>query len=346
MPAPVRTDNRHSTIASVSNMSVAVQSPRTPIVGQVPTFPRPASASQRPKLKLNTAQLPTTFGNKSTSLRLETLSVTSPTSRNTFSNAYSPTPAQPRKRPQLSIDSISSTTVLTQSLGNTPVQTTPVQTQSSDTPYPTSAADSISSTSSLSSTSTTDSTSSIDRPVPYRVAFNIPSILVNGPMPRQRRHNIPSRPMFPTPKRVCFRAQLTEDIHTIKYTVAHSELELAPDSNADLASPNRPSRTVVEKQIDEDVDCIEVIETQQQKSSLSVLPTTSSSPPRTGEKRDSSSDEEEDDDENNTDVCPVTPVAGRRKRRREWVWTLGPVEKSKDDACDDGVEQSLLMRCP
>lgn len=48
--------------------------------------------------------------------------------------------------------------------------------------------------------------------------------------------------------------------------------------------------------------------------------------PQTGEKRESS-------DEDDSDTCPATPVAGRKKRSREWVWTLGPVEtasKSSD----------------
>jgi len=42
--------------------------------------------------------------------------------------------------------------------------------------------------------------------------------------------------------------------------------------------------------------------------------------PLVGEKRESSDED--------SDTCPETPVAGRRKRRREWVWTLGPVDKS------------------
>ncbi len=59
--------------------------------------------------------------------------------------------------------------------------------------------------------------------------------------------------------------------------------------------------------------------------------------PRTGDKRDSS-------DEEDSDTCPATPIAGRRKRHRQWRWTLGPTGSrageedgvSEDDA-DDGV---------
>ncbi|KAI9707889.1 MAG: hypothetical protein M1820_004495 [Bogoriella megaspora] len=64
---------------------------------------------------------------------------------------------------------------------------------------------------------------------------------------------------------------------------------------------------------------------------LSNLP----SSPRTGEKRDSSSSEDGDDDddsqwgdESDRDTrmnYPSTPVAGRRKRQRQWVWTLEPL---------------------
>lgn len=48
--------------------------------------------------------------------------------------------------------------------------------------------------------------------------------------------------------------------------------------------------------------------------------------PQTGEKRESS-------DEEDSDTCPATPVAGRRKRHRQWRWTLGPVEASSDMEC-------------
>jgi hypothetical protein len=47
--------------------------------------------------------------------------------------------------------------------------------------------------------------------------------------------------------------------------------------------------------------------------------------PQTGEKRESS-------DEDDSDTCPATPVAGRKKRSREWVWTLGPVETTSNSS--------------
>lgn len=47
--------------------------------------------------------------------------------------------------------------------------------------------------------------------------------------------------------------------------------------------------------------------------------------PHTGDKRESS-------DEEDSDTCPATPVAGRRKKHRQWVWTLGPVNQPTVEA--------------
>jgi len=49
--------------------------------------------------------------------------------------------------------------------------------------------------------------------------------------------------------------------------------------------------------------------------------------PVAGEKRDSSDED--------SDTCPETPVAGRRKRRREWVWTLGADDKMASAAAPE-----------
>jgi hypothetical protein len=46
--------------------------------------------------------------------------------------------------------------------------------------------------------------------------------------------------------------------------------------------------------------------------------------PRAGEKRESSDED--------SDTCPATPVAGRKKRSRDWVWTLGPVDTASKSA--------------
>ncbi|KAF2236634.1 hypothetical protein EV356DRAFT_530909 [Viridothelium virens] len=64
-----------------------------------------------------------------------------------------------------------------------------------------------------------------------------------------------------------------------------------------------------------------------------------SNSPRTGEKRDSSSSEDDDEDEESERdtraMYPSTPIAGRRKRRREWVWTLEPLPGMKPEVHED-----------
>ncbi|KAI9665679.1 MAG: hypothetical protein M1821_003613 [Bathelium mastoideum] len=66
-----------------------------------------------------------------------------------------------------------------------------------------------------------------------------------------------------------------------------------------------------------------------------------STSPRVGEKRDSSSSEdegeEEDDVRDTRDKYPCTPVAGRRKRRREWMWTLDPLPGMQLEESDNRV---------
>ncbi|EDU48934.1 hypothetical protein PtrSN002B_006882 [Pyrenophora tritici-repentis] len=274
---------------------------------QLPIIP-PRQAPPRPKLSINTEQ-PRILG-KGASLRLETLSAVSPTVRNTFSNAYerpSTAPALQRpQRPQLSIES--------------------------DFPA-CSSASTPSSASTLSSTLTSASNDSATHSIPYKQPHNLASILSNSParsiIPRKMNS---SRPMFPAEKRVSFRTPLEEEITTTKYTLAHSDIEsscstlssiassASTATNESEASTSQPSLTLK--------PCKTAPETSISPLQLSLLKSSStlssaeSSPkrePRTGEKRDSSSSEDD------SDSCPETPVAGRRKRTRDWRWTLGPL---------------------
>ncbi|KAK8179123.1 hypothetical protein BC567DRAFT_255555 [Phyllosticta citribraziliensis] len=275
-----------------------------------------AQSKQRPKLSLNTAQAQfRTFG-KGSSLRLDTLSAVSPTIRNTFSNGYEPRPAS-ASEPQSS---------------------------SSSKPW---SADTPTSASTYNSTISTSSASSLgldSARIPYSLPHNVKSILANSPLPPVVRHRT-MKPMFPPPKRVSFRAPLTEEIKTTKYTVAHSDLESSsstisslaldchPSKSAETKEPEPepeseapqimtlPSRTVSEPAPDPE----EPQEALKPRKSPSLA--MSLSLPGRNCKRESPSDSESDGDE-----CPQTPVAGRRKRRREWVWTLGPINGQKPPA--------------
>lgn len=128
--------------------------------------------------------------------------------------------------------------------------------------------------------------------------------------------------MFPAAKKVAFKAPLTEDIQTTKYTMRHSDIESSTStiSTLELSPAEKASTTD-----SDDCDKAEVTVEAEKKESLS---------PQTGDKRESS-DEEED-----SDSCPNTPVAGRKKRHRAWRWTLGPVNPSDDDQYEQQSEET------
>jgi len=293
--SPASSSSLHtSPSTATSTMSLAIL-PSAPMAYNQPPVLVAPSPSKRPKLSLNTSTLPAAFGKKATSLRLETLSATSPTIRNTFSNAHEEdqnlkTPCGRPQRPALSSLSIST---LAQSVDQEP------------TPTP---SEPSSSAASATSTSTVDS---LPAEVPYKLNYNTTSILSNGPIPRTRsvrRGLAQSKPMFPSAKKVAFKAPLEEEIKTEKYTWRHSDIESSASTISTLElSP--PEANESEQKTDD---------------STKVKPTEqlSTSSPQTGEKRESS-------DEEDSDTCPATPVAGRRKRHRQWVWTLGPVQSSE-----------------
>ena len=254
----------------------------------------PASATLgKPKLSLNTANLTSLVGKKATSLRLETLSATSPTARNTFRNGQEQDSSSRPRRPALTPLATTTTITPQRSIDTS----TPSQIE-----LPDSAESTDVSTCSSSAVSTT-SVSTVDSLPPYKLPFNVTSILSNSPIPRasKRRLSI-SQPghFFPAPKRVAFRAPLTEEIKNEKYTLRNSDVESAPSTPLDV-SHEQTEEAVVEAPVET---------------------VTASSP--ASNKRMSPVDEEED-----SDTCPATPVAGRRKRHRQWVWTLGPVEATE-----------------
>jgi len=111
--------------------------------------------------------------------------------------------------------------------------------------------------------------------------------------------------MFPSTKRVSFRTELTEDIVTSTYILAHADLE-----NADAWSNVPESSLVIRNALSKTSSTV----------SATMVVTTS-------ENACTKALHDGDDDEVDVDheTCPVTPVAGRRKRMRDWVWTLGPV---------------------
>lgn len=126
--------------------------------------------------------------------------------------------------------------------------------------------------------------------------------------------------MFPLAKKVGFKAPLTEEIKTTKFTLRHSDIE-SSSSTISTLDLNETKDDVEQKKV--------VVETKE----------TEVASPHTGDKRESS-DEEEDED---GDSYPTTPVAGRRKRHRQWRWTLGPAESasSPSDAAQTSVKETI-----
>ncbi|KAF2865361.1 hypothetical protein BDV95DRAFT_507284 [Massariosphaeria phaeospora] len=286
---------------------------RAPPPTMTTSLPLIPQRPQRPKLQVDTHQR-RTFG-KGSSLRLDTLSAVSPTARNTFQNQDAPALEQPASarpsRPRLSIDSGC------QETSNPPSST------------PTSA-----STLSSALTSACSSGSATIR-IPYKQPHNLTSILSNSPacqlLPRKMA---PARPLFPAEKRVSFRTPLEEEIRTVTYTLAHSDLESSISTLSSIATSasmesdsSVTSVSATPAAASADVPSSPSIPSASAHSSSAAFSSLEGSPrpkgPRIGDKRDSS------ESESDSDSCPETPVAGRRKRTRDWRWTLAPLSSDK-----------------
>ena len=327
MPQPSPLPDIHTpTSVGTGTMSLALLPSLPMTYGQqaVPTLPPPGpSPSKRPKLSLNTSSVAPVFGKGSTSLRLETLSATSPTARNTFQNG---TKAERKsggrmKRPGL--------TPLSTDVSITPTQTsTPSRIA---LPESADAADNSSSSSSTASATSISTLDSLSSEVPYKLPFNATSILSNGPIPRTKCRTMSfaqSKPMFPAAKKVAFRAQLTEDIETTVYTMRHSDILESPcSSNSTLeATPPKKGRRKYAGKGQEEAN------TEVEESSITS--------PQTGEKRESS------DEEDDSDNPPQTPVAGRNKRSRKWVWTLGPISNASGEDKECATTTDATIKSP
>lgn len=273
-----------------SSMSLALL-PSTPMVHT--SSHQHSTTSKRPKLSLNTANVPSIFGKKSTSLRLDTLSTTSPTARNTFSNA--------------AFDLQGTTGAQTQSSPLTILETDAQDGRRDYRPSPTETA---ASNDSASSTSTLD----FSNGPPYSLSHNTKSVLRNGPIPRSHfqrtSFGLPKPIMFPATKKVAFRTPLEEVVTTTKYTMRHVDIESSASTISTLElSPRREEESQPRASA--------TGEDQQQSRTAALTMRKPPSEPQTGDKRESS-DEEGDE----SDTTAVTPIAGRRKRSRRWVWTL------------------------
>ncbi|MCJ1226643.1 hypothetical protein MMC12_003296 [Toensbergia leucococca] len=207
------------------------------------------SVMTRPKLKLQTAELPLPFGHKSSTALNVSASTDSPTTRNTFANVFeSPPPLMSLASTQQSIEA-------------------PRQSRlDHHTSAPLSALPMLNS-------SPSRHTSPFPATSPYCLPIGARSILRNSPLPRRHTSATSaraSRRMFPPVKRVVFHDRLEEIIPT-------PIIEESSDSTDSDASEKRQRPTLKDHEF----------------------------VPGGIEK-----------------LVAATPVQGRRKRRRDWGWTL------------------------
>lgn len=201
MPPTSTSDLQTGSFGSVYDMSIAVLPSAPPAYGQARMFTPNTVPAKRPKLSLNTTSTTSApyRSKQSTSLRLDTLSATSPTTRNTFGNAY--TQQKNNRRPQ-----------------------TPLRHDSAQQDTPIDKAILLAPASPVSALAAIETQAEF---APYTLNHDVNPILRNGPI-EQRHHSqratSQTKPIFALTKRVIFRAPLTEEVKNKEYTLRHSDI--------------------------------------------------------------------------------------------------------------------------
>ncbi|KAF7717983.1 Uncharacterized protein PECH_004686 [Penicillium ucsense] len=295
------------------------------------------SMTSRPKLTLQTTSLPRTFGSSSTglSLSLAAGSTASPTVRNTFKNAYD----------------VTSPT----STSNSPSTTAP----------PSLRLNCAKPTSPYIHHAHNHTTSFFHRSNPYQLPLGVRSILRNSPLEptaRRRSGSISAgasgpggagarRVFFPAKKQVSYRNPLEEEIRTVRYTAQHFDLfEKGPLPGAvhdQAASQSADSTSESPEEEDSDAASAQSGSETGSASSddvganrqIAAKPSTALSRMERKKRRTLRAERQvravallDGLDSIRSDAStPQTPRQGRAKRRREWRWTLGPLESSSNE---------------
>lgn len=259
----------------------------------------PSSSTKRPKLSLQTGGLPITYGKSTTALAtsLSAAPIFSPTAINTFNNAYD----VPHR----------------QSPANTSPASRKVTRPSSRLVSP------------YAIQSREDQ--------PYQLPVGVRGILRNTPYPYSvRRSSIATnsagsaarRVFFPAPKRVAYCFPLEEEIKTTRFTTSHLDLlsdESEEATKSDGSEDSEGSQPSDSSEEDEEREGNKGEKSGPRKKRKSVEGH-SQRQVQAAALRDGLRDEAEYE--------PTTPAHGsrRKRRRREWKWTLGPVDRSSDQA--------------
>ncbi|KAL4953810.1 hypothetical protein BDW69DRAFT_164540 [Aspergillus filifer] len=302
------TSDKHSVMSPAlppqNPHSTASHSHSSMACGLSSNAPSRTPALSRPKLTLQTSSLPMTFGSSTTGLSLSLAAgpTASPTVRNTFKNAY-------------------------------------------DVAYPSSATASPSRSSNSRFSKPASPYASSD---PYQQPLGVKSILRNSCLDSNKRRpsivaaNGPNgsssrRIYFPTKKQVSYRNPLEEEIITVKYTARHSDIvsdeetgscETSSDDDSDYSTsslvssettPSDDERSASEPNGDKKKKKRKYRSNERQVRAIARMEGLEDPYTRT----------------------PQTPRQGRLKRRREWRWTLGPLNEIGSASTTDSPASQL-----
>lgn len=242
------------------------------------------ATSKKPKLSLQTTSLGNTYGSLTRGLAADQQAIYTPTTTNTLANTWD---LSYRPSPILRTESPK------------PPQLSRLQTQIKQE----------------------------DQPYSLTLPFGIRSILKNSPLqarassvsasPRESRRKL----FFPQPKKVNFRRNLEDVIHTTRYVARHSDLSSSEDDSSSETASN------VEAQ------------TEHSSSQTSPPPTRKRKDRRdSGVSVDSTNTEEQSI--SSQDVTAVRPI--KNCKRRKWQWSL-PARENTSSA--EQAEQQLSDEC-
>ncbi|KAJ6028096.1 hypothetical protein N7540_003672 [Penicillium herquei] len=284
-------------------------------------------ARPKPKLTLQTSSLPRTFGTSTTGLSrpFTTAPGASPTVRNTFKNAYD----------------VPSPTSATVSPSKGPSHRFP--TDKAISPY----------------VYHPINNNNFNHCSTYQLPLGVRSILRNSPLDtasRRRSGSISAgaggpggagtrRVFFPAKKQVSYRQPLEDIIHTERYTAQHLDLVHEAEEEKEKEQEQRfQGEAVSETGLgpEQHVPAESTDDSDSSQSSTSDETSANENKPKSTlsklerKKRRTMRTERQvravalldglDSDHYTASSTPQTPRQGRIKRRREWKWTLGPIQ--------------------